>query len=115
LKIVVPGGIETHAVANVQPGARTLVPGVLNAGRLEPSLGGIWGGTTTVIDCAPVPHEGDLAQGIYDYLAPWRGQAYSRHSAPACPENLMLCTDLTFSAVLLTLDKQTSAPADTSS
>src|SRR6266702_6366662 len=33
-KIVVPGGIETHAhaVANVQPGARTLVAGVPNAG-----------------------------------------------------------------------------------
>src|SRR5262249_660737 len=75
--IVVPGGIETHAhaVANVQPGARTLVAGVPNAGPLEHSLGAIWGGTTTVIDFAPVPHEGDLAQGIHDYLAPWRGQA----------------------------------------
>src|SRR6266436_211802 len=41
-KIVVPGGIETHAhaVANVQPGARTLVAGVPNAGPLEHSLGG---------------------------------------------------------------------------
>ena len=45
-KIVVPGGIETHAhaVANVQPGARTLVAGVPNAGPLEHSLGAIWGG-----------------------------------------------------------------------
>src|SRR5262245_43815727 len=76
-KIVVPGGIETHAhaVANIQPGARTLVLGVPNAGPLEHSLGAIWGGTTTVIDFAPVPHEGDLAQGIHDYLAPWPGQA----------------------------------------
>ena len=43
-KIVVPGGIETHAhaVANVQPGARTLVSGVPNAGPLEHSLGAIW-------------------------------------------------------------------------
>ena len=58
-KIVVPGGIETHAhaVANVQPGARALVAGVPNAGPLEHSLGAIWGGTTTVIDFAPVPHE----------------------------------------------------------
>jgi dihydropyrimidinase len=46
-KILVPGGIETHAhaVANVQPGARTLVAGVPNAGPLEHSLGAIWGGT----------------------------------------------------------------------
>src|SRR5919106_1396254 len=81
-KLVVPGGIETHAhaVANVQLGARTLVPGVPNAGPLEHSLGAIWGGTTTVIDFAPVPPEGDLAQGIHDYLAPWRGQAYTDYS-----------------------------------
>ncbi|PYN72222.1 MAG: hypothetical protein DMD96_35010, partial [Candidatus Rokuibacteriota bacterium] len=81
-KIVVPGGIETHAhaVANVQPGARTLVAGIPNAGPLEHSLGAIWGGTTTVIDFAPVPHTGDLAQGIHDYLAPWRGQAYTDYS-----------------------------------
>ena len=45
-KILVPGGIETHAhaVANVQLGARTLVAGVPNAGPLEHSLGAIWGG-----------------------------------------------------------------------
>src|SRR5438046_190059 len=81
-KVVVPGGIETHAhaVANVQPGARTLVSGVPNAGPLEHSLGAIWGGTTTVIDFAPVPHDGDLAQGIHDYLEPWRGQAYTDYS-----------------------------------
>ena len=81
-KIVVPGGIETHAhaVANVQPGARALVAGVPNAGPLEHSLGAIWGGTTTVIDFAPVPHEGDLAQGIHDYLQPWRGNAYTDYS-----------------------------------
>src|SRR5499426_3591540 len=61
-KIVVPGGIETHAhaVANVQPGARRLVSEIPNAGPLEHSLGAIWGGTTTVIDFAPVPPEGDL-------------------------------------------------------
>src|SRR2546430_9587777 len=83
-KIVVPGGIETHAhaVANVQPGARTLVAGVPNAGPLEHSLGAIWRGTTTAIDFAPVPHPGDLAQGIHDYPAPWRAHAdtdYSTH------------------------------------
>ena len=81
-KIVVPGGIETHAhaVANVQPGARTLVSGVPNAGPLEHSLGAIWGGTTTVVDFAPVPTEGDLAQGIHDYLTPWQGNAYTDYS-----------------------------------
>src|SRR5262245_59726732 len=80
--IVVPGGIETHAHAgaNVQPGARTLVAGVPNGGPLEHSLGAIWGGTTTVIDFAPVPHGGDLAQGIHDYLTPWRGNAYTDYS-----------------------------------
>lgn len=59
-KIVLPGGIETHAhaAANVQPGARQLVPEVPNAGPLEHSLGAIWGGTTTVFDFAPVPNEG---------------------------------------------------------
>jgi hypothetical protein len=29
-----------------------------------------------------------------------------------CPENLKLFTDLTFSAIILTLDERTSAPAD---
>ena len=81
-KIVVPGGIETHAhaVANVQPGARELVAGVPNAGPLDHSLGAIWGGTTTVIDFAPVPNEGDLVQGIHDYLSPWHGNAYTDYS-----------------------------------
>src|SRR5438445_540659 len=81
-KVVVPGGIETHAhaVANVQPGARTLVAGVPNAGPLEHSLGAIWGGTTTVVDFAPVPTAGDLDQGIHDYLTPWQGNAYTDYS-----------------------------------
>jgi dihydropyrimidinase len=81
-KIVVPGGIEphTHAAANVRPGARELVAGVPNAGPLEHSLGAIWGGTTTVIDFAPVPNEGDLAAGIHDFIAPWRGNAYTDYS-----------------------------------
>ena len=54
-KIVVPGGIESHAhaAANVQPGARQLVAGTPNAGPLDHSLGAIWGGTTTVMDFAP--------------------------------------------------------------
>ena len=64
-KIVVPGGIEPHihAASNVQPGIEESVPGVENAGPLEHSLGAIWGGTTTVVDFAPVPNEGDLARG----------------------------------------------------
>ena len=42
-KIVVPGGIETHAhaAANVQPGARQLVAGTPNAGPADHSLGDI--------------------------------------------------------------------------
>ncbi|MFQ6027596.1 MAG: amidohydrolase family protein [Dehalococcoidia bacterium] len=81
-KIVVPGGIEphAHAAANVRPGARELVAGAPNAGPLEHSLGAIWGGTTTVIDFAPVPNEGDLAAGIHDFIAPWMGNAYTDYS-----------------------------------
>ena len=60
-RIVTPGGIEPHihAAANVQAGAHQLVAGVPNAGPLEHSLGAIWGGTTTVVDFAPAPREGD--------------------------------------------------------
>ena len=81
-KIVVPGGIETHAhaAANVQPGARQLVSGTPNAGPLDHSLGAIWGGTTTVIDFAPVSNEGDLAAGIHDFISVWRGNAYTDYS-----------------------------------
>ena len=81
-KIVVPGGVEAHAhaAANVQPGARQLVAGTPNAGPADHSLGAIWGGTTTVIDFAPVPNEGDLAAGISDFLIPWQGNAYTDYS-----------------------------------
>ena len=81
-KVVVPGGIEphAHAAANVRPGARELVPGVPNAGPSVQSLGAIWGGTTTVIDFAPVPNEGDLVQGIHDFISPWQGNAYTDYS-----------------------------------
>ena len=81
-KILVPGGIETHAhaAANVQPGAREQVAGTPNAGPADHSLGAIWGGTTTVIDFAPVPNEGDLLKGIHDFLIPWQGNAYTDYS-----------------------------------
>jgi len=81
-KILVPGGIETHAhaAANMQPGARQLVAGTPNAGPADHSLGAIWGGTTTVIDFAPVPNEGDLVKGVHDYLLPWKGNAYTDYS-----------------------------------
>ena len=81
-KIVVPGGIEphAHAAANVQPGSPELVSGTPNAGPLDHSLGAIWGGTTTVVDFAPVPNEGDLAEGIHDFIRPWVGNAYTDYS-----------------------------------
>jgi dihydropyrimidinase len=81
-KIVVPGGIEAHAhaAANVQPGASRSVGDTPNAGPIDHSLGAIWGGTTTVIDFAPVPNEGDLVQGVHDYLTPWVGNAYTDYS-----------------------------------
>ena len=81
-KIVVPGGIETHAhaAANVQPGARQLVAGTPNAGPLDHSLGAIWGGTTTILDFAPVPNQGDLAAGIHDFIGVWPGNAYTDYS-----------------------------------
>ena len=81
-KIVVPGGVEPHihAASNVQPGIEESVPGVLNAGPREHSLGAIWGGTTTVVDFAPVPNEGDLAAGIHEYMSVWPGNAYTDYS-----------------------------------
>jgi dihydropyrimidinase len=88
-KIIVPGGIETHAhaAANVQPGARQLVSGTPNAGPADHSLGAIWGGTTTVIDFAPVPNEGDLLKGIHDFLVPWQGNAYTDYSTHCIYKN----------------------------
>ncbi len=82
-KIVVPGGIEphAHAAANVQPGSHELVPGNRNPGPIDHSLGAIWGGTTTVVDFAPVPNEGDLADGIHNYISPWLGNAYTDYTA----------------------------------
>ncbi len=82
-RIVCPGGIEphTHAAANVRPGARQLVAGVPNAGPLEHSLGAIWGGSTTVIDFAPAPNEGELVGGVLDFLSVWEGSAYTDYSA----------------------------------
>ena len=60
-KIVVPGGVEAHAhaAANVQPGAPESCAGHSQR-RAQGStpLGAIWGGTTTVVDFAPVPSEG---------------------------------------------------------
>ncbi|MQF69351.1 amidohydrolase family protein [SAR202 cluster bacterium AD-804-J14_MRT_500m] len=84
-KIVVPGGVEAHAhaAANVQPGAPEQVTGTPNAGPAVHSIGAIWGGTTTVVDFAPAPNEGDLADGIYQYLEPWKGNAYTDYSAHA--------------------------------
>ncbi len=81
-RIVVPGGVEAHvhAAANVQPGARESVPGTPNAGPAVHSLGAIWGGTTTVVDFAPVPNEGDLAAGIHDYMNVWQGNAYTDYT-----------------------------------
>jgi len=81
-KIVVPGGVEAHAhaAANVQPGARETVPGTPNAGPAVHSLGAIWGGTTTVVDFAPVPSEGDLAAGIHSFMNVWQGNAYTDYT-----------------------------------
>ena len=82
-RIVTPGGIEPHihAAANVQAGAHQLVAGVPNAGPLEHSLGAIWGGTTTVVDFAPAPREGDLVGGVHDFLGVWNDNAYTDYSA----------------------------------
>ncbi len=81
-KIVVPGGVEPHihAASNVQPRIPESVPGVPNAGPRDHSLGAIWGGTTTVVDFAPVPNEGDIVAGIHDYISVWPGNAYTDYS-----------------------------------
>ena len=82
-RIVTPGGIEPHihAAANVQAGVHQQVEGVPNAGPLEHSLGAIWGGTTTVVDFAPAPNEGELVGGILDFLSVWEGNTYADYSA----------------------------------
>ena len=82
-RIVTPGGIEPHihAAANVQPGVHQQVQGVANAGPLEHSLGAIWGGTTTVVDFAPAPNEGELVGGVLDFLSVWEGNTYADYSA----------------------------------
>lgn len=82
-RIVTPGGIEPHihAAANVQPGAHRLVADAPNAGPLEHSLGAIWGGTTTVVDFAPAPNDGELVGGVLDFLSVWEGNAYADYSA----------------------------------
>tara|TARA_Y100000588_G_scaffold165946_1_gene179947 strand:- start:4431 stop:5882 length:1452 start_codon:yes stop_codon:yes gene_type:complete len=81
-KIVVPGGVEAHAhaAANVQEGLRELVPGTPNAGPAVHSLGAIWGGTTTVVDFTPVNNEGDLAEGVHDFMGVWKGNAYTDYT-----------------------------------
>ena len=81
-RIVTPGGIEphVHAAANVQPGAHQQVAGVPNAGPLEHSLGAIWGGTTTVVDFAPAPNEGELVGGVLDFMSVWKGNTYADYS-----------------------------------
>ena len=33
-----------------------------------------------MIDFAPVPNEGDLVAGIHNFIAPWRGSAYTDYS-----------------------------------
>ena len=44
------------------------------------SLGAIWGGTTTAVDFTPVNNEGDLAQGVHDFMSVWQGQAYTDYA-----------------------------------
>lgn len=80
--IVVPGGVEphAHAASNVRPGIPQTVPDMPNAGPEVHSLGAIWGGTTTVVDFAPVPNQGDIVKGIHDYISPWKGHAYTDYS-----------------------------------
>ena len=82
-RIVTPGGIEPHihAAANVQSGVHQQVAGVPNAGPLEHSLGAIWGGTTTVVDFAPAPNEGELVGGVLDFMKVWEGNTYADYSA----------------------------------
>jgi dihydropyrimidinase len=77
-KIVVPGGVESHihAASYMQPGMPQVVPGVPNPGPIDHTLGAIWGGTTTVVDFAPAPKEGDLVKGVTHYLSVWKGQGY---------------------------------------
>ena len=83
-RIVTPGGIEPH----IPRGGPTCRRAPINwwpvfpmAGPLEHSLGAIWGGTTTVVDFAPAPREGDLVGGVHDFLGVWNDNAYTDYSA----------------------------------
>jgi dihydropyrimidinase len=81
-RIVAPGGIEPHihAASNLQPNIPQIVPDMPNAGPLDHTLGAIWGGTTTVVDFAPAPNEGDLVKGVHDFMKVWKGQGYTDYS-----------------------------------
>ena len=80
--LVVPGGVEphAHAASNVRPGIPQTVPGIDNAGPAVHSLGAIWGGTTTIVDFAPVPNDGDIVGGVHEYISSWKGNAYTDYS-----------------------------------
>jgi len=95
-RIVCPGGIEphVHAAANVQPGAHQQVVGVPNAGPLEHSLGAIWGGTTTVVDFAPAPNEGELVGGVLDFMSVWEGNTYTDYEFPDAAYEILAWTFL---------------------
>ena len=78
-KIVVPGGIEAHAHIGFGPGRPP--GGRTNAGPAEQSLAAIWGGTTTVVDFAGLPQQGDVVQAVQKHLDGWKNQSYTDYSA----------------------------------
>lgn len=82
-KIVVPGGIEAHAhIGFPTPGPRSPVSRN-NMGPVEQSLAALYGGTTTVVDFAGMPDDGDLVQAIHTHLEGWKGKAYTDYTAHA--------------------------------
>jgi len=82
-KIIVPGGIEAHAhIGFPMPGPRSPVSRN-NMGPAEQSLAALFGGTTTVVDFAGMPDDGDLVQTIHTHLEGWKGKAYTDYTAHA--------------------------------
>ena len=82
-KIVVPGGGRGPRPRRRQRAARGRRVGAghpQRRARRSTPWAPSGGGTTTVVDFAPVPNEGDLAAGVHDFISVWQGNAYTDYA-----------------------------------
>jgi dihydropyrimidinase len=79
-KLVIPGGIEAHAHIGFPPPGSAPTGMGNNAGPADQSKAAIWGGTTTIVDFAAMPPDGDMLEAVYSHLAGWKEQAYTDYS-----------------------------------